>query len=43
MFFVSALTVAAALFLVLEMNNPMTGIIKVSDAPLQKALNLLGR
>ena len=42
-FFVSALTIAAALFLVLEMNNPMTGIIKVSDAPLQKALSLLGR
>ena len=42
-FFVSALTVSAALFLVLEMNNPITGIIKVSSAPLQKALSLLGR
>ena len=41
--FASALTGAAAIFLILEMNNPLTGAIKVSSAPLQMALNILGR
>ena len=41
--FVCACSVSAAIFLVLEMNRPLTGIIRVSDAPLLKALELLGR
>jgi hypothetical protein len=40
---VSALSVSGALFIVLEMNNPLEGLIKVSSAPLHKALHHLGR
>lgn len=40
---VCALSVAGAVFLILEMSTPLTGIIKVSSAPLQKALANLGR
>lgn len=42
-YFVSALSIAGAVFLILEMNTPLNGIIKVSGAPLQKALTLLGK
>ncbi len=38
-----ALSVSAAIFLIDEMNTPVTGIIKVSSAPLYKALDHLGR
>lgn len=41
--FVSALSIAGAIFLILEMNAPFTGIIKLSSAPLQKALSMLGK
>ena len=41
--FVSALSVSAAIFLILELNQPLEGIIKVSSAPLQKALSLIGK
>jgi hypothetical protein len=41
--FICACSVSAAIVLVLEMNRPLTGIIKVSDAPLLKALENLGR
>lgn len=41
--FISALSIAGAIFLILEMNSPLGGIIKVSSAPLHKALTLLGR
>jgi hypothetical protein len=41
--FVSALSIAGAIFLILEMNVPLSGIIKVSSAPLQKALSMLGK
>lgn len=41
--FVCACSVSAAIFLVLEMNQPMTGMLKVSNAPMLKALELLGR
>jgi len=34
---------AAAIFLVLEMNRPLDGVIKVSSAPLRKALDVVGR
>ncbi len=41
--FVGALSLATALFLILEMNRPMSGSIKVSSAPMRKALDHLGR
>ena len=41
--FVSALSVSGAMFLILEMNHPLDGMIKVSSAPLHKALEHLGR
>jgi len=40
--FISALSIAGAIFLILEMNTPLGGIIKVSSAPMHKALTLLG-
>lgn len=41
--FVCALSVASAIFLILEMNHPLDGYIKVSSAPLLKALELIGQ
>jgi len=41
--FVCACSVSAAVFLILELNRPLTGLIKVSNAPLLKALEHLGR
>jgi len=41
--FVCALSVSGAIFLILEMNTPLEGMIKVSSAPLRKALEHLGR
>ena len=41
--FVGALALATALFLILEMNRPMQGTIKVSSAPMRKALEYIGR
>lgn len=40
--FVAALSVSGAIFLVLEMNRPLDGLIKVSSAPMVKALQFLG-
>jgi hypothetical protein len=40
--FVCALSVSAAIFLILEMYTPYTGIIRLSDAPLRAALANLG-
>lgn len=40
--FASALAVCAAIFLILEMYQPYTGLIHVSDAPLRAALAQLG-
>ena len=40
---ISALSVSGALFLILEMNSPLDGMIKVSSAPLHKALEHLGK
>ena len=39
---VCALSVASAIFLILEMNHPLEGIIQVSSAPLRKAVELIG-
>jgi len=40
---ISALSVSGALFLILEMNSPLEGMIKISSAPLHKALEHLGK
>jgi hypothetical protein len=40
---VCATAVASAIFLILEMSHPLDGFIKVSDAPLVKSLELIGR
>ncbi|MBX5236675.1 DUF4239 domain-containing protein [Rhizobium sp. NLR4a] len=41
--FVCALSVAGAVFLVSDMANPYIGLVRVSDAPLQSALERLGK
>jgi hypothetical protein len=40
---VSAISVAGALFLVLELDQPFSGIMQISDAPLRDAIAVLGR
>ncbi|MDD5139438.1 MAG: DUF4239 domain-containing protein [Verrucomicrobiales bacterium] len=40
---VCALSVSGAVFLILEMNHPLSGFIKVSSAPMLKALEHLGQ
>ena len=40
---ICALSVSGAIFLILEMNHPLSGLIKVSNAPMLKALELLGQ
>jgi hypothetical protein len=39
---VCALSVAGAIFLILELDEPFTGWIRVSSAPLRNALSQLG-
>jgi hypothetical protein len=39
---VCAFSVSSAVFLILEMSHPLDGIIKVSSAPMLKALELIG-
>jgi len=39
---VSACSMAAAIFLVLEMNSPLDGLMKISSAPVRKALEFIG-
>jgi hypothetical protein len=41
--FVCALSVSGAIFLIVEMYSPFTGIIQISSTPLRSALALLGR
>ena len=41
--FICALSVSSAVFLILEMSHPLDGFIRVSDAPLLKALELIGK
>jgi hypothetical protein len=41
--FICALSAAAAFFLILELDHPYQGFIKVSSAPLQKALAIMGQ
>jgi hypothetical protein len=40
---VCALSVSGAIFLILDMNHPLSGVIKVSSAPMLKALEHLGQ
>ncbi|MGA9855127.1 MAG: hypothetical protein WBR29_07620 [Gammaproteobacteria bacterium] len=40
---VTVLSVSSAIFIILELNHPLTGMIKVSNAPLLKALEYLGQ
>jgi hypothetical protein len=40
---VSAISVAGALFLILELDHPFLGLIQISSAPLRNALSVLGR
>jgi hypothetical protein len=40
--FISALAVAAAIFLILELNSPFTGLIYVSSASSHALLEVLG-
>ena len=41
--FVCALSMSGAIFLIMELNHPLEGYIKVSSAPLHKALSLIGK
>jgi hypothetical protein len=41
--FVCALSVAGAILLIVEMNSPFTGLMKISSAPMREALANLGR
>ena len=40
---ISALSVSGAIFIILEMNHPLQGMIKVSSAPMLKALEHMGK
>ena len=41
--FVAAFSVAAAVFLIMELDGPFDGVIKVSSAPLRYVLSQLGQ
>jgi len=41
--FVVACSLSAAIFLVLELNQPLGGFMKVSKAPLQNAMQQMGQ
>jgi len=41
--FVGACAISAAVFLVLELNRPLDGIVKISSAPVWNALKHLGQ
>ena len=42
-FVIAALSVAAAVFLILELDGPLEGVIKISSAPFRFALANLGK
>ncbi len=42
-FIVGAISVAAAIFLILELNEPYRGYLQISDAPLRHALERIGK
>ena len=41
--FVCAISVAGAIFLVLELDQPFAGLIRISDEPMRRALTILGQ
>jgi hypothetical protein len=41
--FICAVSMAGAIYLILEMNRPLEGAVQISPAPLQKALSVIGR
>jgi hypothetical protein len=41
--FVAAISVAGALFLILELDRPFSGLIQISSAPLRNALLVIGK
>jgi hypothetical protein len=41
--FICALSIAGSIFLIQELNRPVEGFIKVSSAPLEKALDIIGK
>jgi hypothetical protein len=40
---IGALSIAAAIFLILELNHPFSGLLRISDAPIQYALSRIGQ
>jgi len=38
---IGALSIAAAIFLILELNHPYSGLLRISDTPIQYALSLI--
>jgi hypothetical protein len=40
---VGALSIAAAIFLILELNHPFSGLLRIPDTPIQYALSLIGK
>jgi hypothetical protein len=40
---VGSLTVSGAIFLILEMSRPYTGMMQISSAPIRNALAQIGR
>jgi hypothetical protein len=42
-FLISALSVAAAIFLIFELDSPFEGIVKISSGPMRQALAAIGR
>jgi hypothetical protein len=41
--FVASISVGAAVFLILELDGPLTGLIRISSEPLRYALQMIGR
>ena len=41
--FVCAVSMAGAIYLILEMNRPLEGAVQISPAPLLKALAVIGK
>ena len=40
--FVCALSVSGAIFLILELDSPFSGLLQISDAPLRNAITHIG-
>jgi hypothetical protein len=40
---IGALSIAAAIFLILELNHPFSGLLRIPDTPIQYALSLIGK